>query len=268
MRIEITHRTHYTYAPAASRIALRLRLFPSTFEGQHTISWTVTINDTSVEPLFTDGFGDQLGLWHFREPCAAVEITAAGVVETSDKSGVVAGLPRRPPAGVFLRATPLTHAGDGVRDLASSITDSNELDRMHALSSAVAKAVDYRKGVTTTQTPAADVIDRGAGVCQDFAHVFLSAARHLGTPARYVSGYMLAGDDQDALFETHAWTEVFVKGLGWVGFDPSNNICPTERYVRLSCGLDADFAAPIRGAVSGDSEVELDAHVEIGQAQQ
>ena len=228
----------------------------------------MTVNDGAVEPLFTDGFGDQIGLWHHREACAAVEITATGVIETADKSGVVAGLPRRPPTAVFLRATPLTQASSGIRDLASAIDDSNELDRMHALSSAVATAVSFRTGVTSAETPAAEVLEHGAGVCQDFAHVFLSAARHLGTPARYVSGYMLAGEDEDELFETHAWAEAFVSGLGWIGFDPSNNVCPTERYIRLSCGLDANFAAPIRGAVSGESEVKLDAHVEINQAQQ
>ena len=267
MRIQITHRTCYNYEPPAARVALRLRLFPSNFDGQTPVSWAVNINDEAIEPLFTDGFGDQIGLWQVRTPCEKVEITATGIIDTVDKSGVVAGLPRRPPTGVFLRSTSLTAPSDALKDLTAPLTSENELDRMHALSEAIENAIEYRKGATTSETPAADVVSEKAGVCQDFAHVFVAAARQMGTPARYVSGYLLTADDEDELFETHAWAEAFVKGLGWVGFDPANGMCPTDRYVRLSCGLDANFAAPIRGAVSSESEVELEAHVEIAPAE-
>ena len=263
MRIQITHRTRYTYEPAASQVALRLRLFPSSFDGQRQISWAVTINEDTVEPLFTDGFGDQIGLWHFREPCEAVEVTAAGVIETIDQAGVVAGLPRRPPAGVFLRPTSLTKPTEKLKGFASEIKADTELARMHALSEAIENAIQYSKGSTTSESSAEEALEQGSGVCQDFAHIFIAAARQLGTPARYVSGYLLTEEGEDELFETHAWAEAFIKGLGWVGFDPSNGMCPTDRYVRLSCGLDADFAAPIRGAVSSESDVELEADVKI-----
>ena len=267
MRIKITHRTRYAYEPAASQVALRLRLFPSNFDGQKQVSWDVTINQDVIEPLFTDGFGDQIGLWHVRTPCAAVDIAATGIIETVDKSGVVAGLPRRPPTGVFLRTTSLTEPNEKLRDLTAGSSSENELGRMHALSDAIEQAIEYRTGATTSETVVADVLEQGAGVCQDFAHLFIAAARQLGTPARYISGYLLTGDDDNELFETHAWAEAFIKGLGWVGFDPSNGVCPTDRYVRLSCGLDANFAAPIRGAVSSESRVQLEAHVEISQAE-
>lgn len=266
MRIQITHRTKYAYEPPAAQVALRLRLFPSSFDGQKQETWSVAVNDSTVEPLFTDGFGDQIALWHVRTPCSEVTITASGVIETTDKAGVVAGLPRRPPAGVFLRTTSLTEPSERIGKLTGAIDMDGELDRMHALSDTIANTVEYRKGATTSETPAADVLEQGSGVCQDFAHLFIASARQLGTPARYISGYLLTGEDQDQLFETHAWAEAFVKGLGWVGFDPSNGMCPTDRYVRLACGLDANFAAPIRGAVSSESAVDLKAHVEIGPA--
>ncbi len=268
MRIEIVHQTNYIYEPAAGVVALRLRLFPSQFAGQTPISWEVSVNNTAVEPLFTDGYGDQHALWHTRDRCDGLEVTASGVVETEDKTGVVAGLPRRPPPGVFLRTTPLTETSDAIAKLASAVEGDTTLDRLHALSRNVAKALTYRKDTTGHDTTAAEALDLKQGVCQDFSHIFISAARHCGVPARYVSGYLLADEDQDVLHETHGWAEVFVRDLGWIGFDPSNNICPTERYVRLSCGLDANAAAPIRGSVTGESTVGLQAHVEIGQAQQ
>ena len=87
---------------------------------------------------------------------------------------------------------------------------------------------------------------RGRGVCQDHAHIFIAATAQLAVPARYVTGYLHLGRAQRAV-ANHAWAEAYVGGLGWVGFDPANHICPTERYVRLACGFDAASAAPITG---------------------
>jgi transglutaminase-like putative cysteine protease len=98
-------------------------------------------------------------------------------------------------------------------------------------------------------------------VCQDHAHVLISAARAMQIPARYVVGYLYSLEGK--LAETHAWAEVHVSDIGWVGFDPANRICPTERYVRLACGLDSTDAAPIRGSVTGVSQERLSASVDI-----
>ncbi len=83
-------------------------------------------------------------------------------------------------------------------------------------------------------------------------------------PSRYVSGYFLTGGDEPS-DANHAWAEVWLEGLGWVGFDPTNRICPTERYVRLATGLDATSAAPIRGSRRGIANEELDVIVEVQQ---
>jgi transglutaminase-like putative cysteine protease len=94
--------------------------------------------------------------------------------------------------------------------------------------------------------------------------VFISAARVLGVPARYVNGYFLSGTLAPSEAH-HAWAEAWVDALGWVGFDPANGMCPTERYVRLACGLDAGTAAPIRGAQRGGESEALDVRVEVEQ---
>ena len=96
----------------------------------------------------------------------------------------------------------------------------------------------------TPHTSAAEALKAGRGVCQDHAHVFISAARLMGVPARYVNGYFVTGGES-ASEAQHAWAEACIDGLGWLGFDPANQVCPTERYVRLACGLDAASAAPI-----------------------
>jgi len=87
----------------------------------------------------------------------------------------------------------------------------------------------------------------------------------LGIPARYVGGYLLTGDEPRAYDANHAWAEAYVEDLGWVGFDPANGLCPTERYIRLACGLDASSAAPIRGTRRGGFEEVLDVVVEVQQ---
>jgi transglutaminase-like putative cysteine protease len=206
-----------------------------------------------------------------------VEVVAEGVVETQDAAGVVRGLGRSRAHAVFLRDTPLTEPDPAVRALGDRARATAEaegpLSTLHALMRGVAGAVEYRPGATDASTPAARALALGAGVCQDHAHVFISAARCLGLPARYVAGYLLARDDDVVeLHETHGWTEVWVPDLGWVGFDPSNGVCPTERYVRVAAGLDARGAAPIRGSVTGRSEETLEADVAItpaaGQSQQ
>ncbi|MEL6744620.1 MAG: transglutaminase family protein, partial [Pseudomonadota bacterium] len=104
----------------------------------------------------------------------------------------------------------------------------------------------------------------GQGVCQDHAHVFLSAARLLDVPCRYVSGYLMMDDRvlQDA---THAWVEAHVPQLGWVGFDVSNRISPDERYVRVATGLDYSDAAPLKGLRLGTQPESLVVSVQVQQ---
>ena len=79
--------------------------------------------------------------------------------------------------------------------------------------------------------------------------------------------YLLAGDEE-ALHETHGWAEAWLPDLGWIGFDPSNRVCVTERYLRIASGLDADDAAPIRGSVTVAGDICIDADVRIAQAEE
>jgi transglutaminase-like putative cysteine protease len=97
----------------------------------------------------------------------------------------------------------------------------------------------------------------------DLAHVFISAARHIGVPARYVSGHLFRQDEEIAHNAAHAWVEAHVEGLGWVGFDPVTGACPTDSYVRVACALDYLGAAPIRGARFGGGKEQLDVSLSV-----
>ncbi len=264
MRLTVRHATTYAYDPPADRCALRLRLYPPGFDSQKVTRWAVSVNGQPVAALLTTATGDREAIWTCSAPGAEVAIVAEGEVETADAAGVVRGLKDQVRPQVYLRPTPLTEADKAIEALAAAVTGAKPLERMHALFNAVAEAIAYKPASTTTATTAAQALKAGQGVCQDHAHVFISAARVLRVPARYVVGYLLTQDA--SLTETHAWAEAFVPEIGWVGFDPSNRLCPTDRYVRLGCGLDAADAAPIRGNVSGNHQERLSASVDISEA--
>ena len=165
---------------------------------------------------------------------------------------------------LFQRSTPLTEAGPRLRALVAGFDrPDDDLAALHALSAHVLAHVGYDKGQTAADTPAEAVVVAGHGVCQDHAHVFIAAARSLGYPARYVSGYLMLDDrtEQDA---SHAWAEAHVDGLGWVGFDVSNGISPDTRYVRVATGLDYTGAAPVSGMRfgKGREHMRVSLHVE------
>ncbi len=262
MRLTVRHATTYAYDPPADRCALRLRLYPPGFTSQRVFDWKVSVNGKTIPALMTTATGDKESIWTKSDVGEEVLVLAEGEVEVDDTAGVVRGLRETVRPQVFMRPTPLTETDDRINKLAASVTAASPLDRMHGLFNAVADAIEYKPASTTSTTTAAQALKAGQGVCQDHAHVFISAARVLRVPARYVVGYLFAPDTK--LTETHAWAEAWVQDIGWVGFDAANRLCPTDHYVRLGCGLDAADAAPIRGNVFGSRQERLSASVDIG----
>ncbi len=266
MRLTIKHVTTYDYEPEANRVALRLRLFPATIPSQAPSGWTVTVNGEAPSAKLVNSYGDQEAIWLGRKAVSTVEVVAEGQVETEDTTGLLKEWRMAAPPGVFLRETQLSKAEETVKALAAEVDGKSGLERAHALSELVRDRIEYKSGATEADTTASAALTLGAGVCQDHAHVLIAASRALGDPARYVVGYLLPDSDQDTVelpAETHAWVEVWIDGLGWVGFDPTNRICPTDRYVRLASGLDANDAAPIQGTVIGQATQEMTATVAV-----
>jgi transglutaminase-like putative cysteine protease len=264
MRISIGHVSRYSYSEPTKYSILALRLTPPSFQGQRVIEWRVSAPGVDAARPFRDGFGNTVHLASCTEEHSESLVIAKGVVETEDRAGIVRGLADPAPLYVYRRQTAKTLANDDIRALAQSARTSADIRGMHKLMHAVRDAVDYQTGATNPHTTAAEALKDGEGVCQDHTHIFISAARSMGIPARYVSGYFLTGADEPSE-ANHAWAEAWLEGLGWVGFDPANRICPTDHYVRLATGLDAVFAAPIRGTRNGCANEELDVIVEVQQ---
>jgi transglutaminase-like putative cysteine protease len=115
------------------------------------------------------------------------------------------------------------------------------LSLLREIKAAIYESFDYKPQSTSVDSPIDDALRMRVGVCQDFAHIMIALARELKIPCRYVSGYLFHEDngyDRSASGATHAWAEAYLPELGWVGFDPTNNLIVGERHIRTAVGRD------------------------------
>jgi len=262
MRIRIDHRTTYRYAAPASSLVQALRVTPADHAGQHVTAWRV---DADIDGSFhdsRDAFGNRVTMFYADGPVNEVTLIVTGLVDVSDTAGVIRADETLPP-GAYLRATELTGCNAGIAALAERFANDTPFTATHGLCAAIYDEMRFEVGLTGTSTSAGDALAAGHGVCQDFAHIFVAAARRLRIPARYVSGHLARDEAQEA---AHAWAEAYVPDLGWVGFDPTNGISPTDHYLRVAIGLDYLDAAPIRGARRGGGDESLEVRVDAAAA--
>ena len=265
MRLSIKHTTQYDYEAPVIFALQRIRLRPDTNKLQTVDAWELEIDGGQIETRYRDHYGNQVDLVSATPGTRSLTITARGAVDTHDLAGVLGHVYGRAPLWHFMQATQLTQAGNRVCELAQILTASgDDIAQCHALSRAILKAAPYEFGHTKAETSAEGALEIGRAVCQDHANIFVAAARKAGYPARYVSGYLMMNDriDQDA---SHAWAEVHLDGLGWVGFDVSNGVCPDERYARLAIGRDARDAAPISGLRAGSGDESMIVSLQVQQ---
>jgi transglutaminase-like putative cysteine protease len=270
MILSVLHTTTYRYEVPVRGVVQSHRLTPSVFDGQKTQRWTVEVEGGLVGGAFRDGAGDWIQSCSVHGPVSEITVRVSGDVETFDLAGVLRGHRESVPPEAYLRETAATRADAALVDLGRAAMGGTRdaLDAAHRMSAAVAGAITYQPGTTQSQTSAAEAMAQGQGVCQDHAHALIAAARSQGLPARYVSGYLLAPEGEGPHEAAHAWAEIWIKGLGWIGFDPANSCCPDDRFIRLGSGYDAQDAAPIRGIARGPGSESLDVTVAIQAVQQ
>ncbi|HVR91403.1 MAG TPA: transglutaminase family protein [Novosphingobium sp.] len=266
MKLFIRHTTRYFFAQPVAHGLQRLRLTPKSTQGQSVADWTMTFEGARAEVEYEDHNHNCTTLISIDGGAREITIHCEGTVLTADNAGIIGQHAGHMPLWCFLTQTRLTRPGPRVRALAGGLDTSagDPLAKLHVLSNAVIAAVEYRTGETGVETTAEEAVILGRGVCQDHAHIFIGAARQLGIPARYVSGYLMMNDriDQQA---GHAWAEAHVAGLGWVGFDVSNGISPDARYVRIATGRDYSEAAPITGVSYGAGKTDLEVRLAVEQ---
>ena len=266
MHLKILHTTTYHFDQPVPYGLQQLRLIPKSRTGQAVLHWNMEVEGGQTQTEFNDHHQNRVTLISFDPQATSIIVHCEGEVETADLHGVIGKHAGFAPLWFFGRSTELTRAGPNVRRLAKGLREEHaeDIPRLHALSGRILDEVPWETGTTEATTSAEEAIEHGRGVCQDHAHIFLAAARSMGYPARYVSGYLMMEDrvHQDA---SHAWAEAHVDGVGWVGFDISNGISPDARYVRVATGLDYREAAPISGLRYGAGGEALSIDIQVQQ---
>lgn len=264
MELKIEHRTKYDYSDTVTYTIQQLRLTPQDGFGQRVKRWEIRVNGHLHR--FTDTHGNAAHTLVLDSPHDEIVITASGEVET--------GLDIKPPAdslplSMYLRSTPLTETDANLSNFASQYAhhqnDKSDLwleEMMHA----ILEKVPYAKGSTSVDTTGAEAFELGGGVCQDHAHIFIACCRHMGIPARYVSGYLFTQDG--SLMESHAWADVWWKEAGWQSFDVSNGARTNSVHVRLAVGLDYRDACPVSGMRVGGGLETMGVSVLVNQSGQ
>lgn len=257
MRIRISHETTYAYSQPAEGVIQVIRQTPQSCDPQRILDWRVDVDADGYLRQRRDAFGNVVHTFYAAGPVQMLTVRATGEAETTDMAGVVTGQAEPLPPEVFLRETPLTKASPAILDLAAPSRGLPALDALHALMAAIGGRMTFDTDASHVATTAEQAFAQGMGVCQDYAHVFVAAARSLDIPARYVSGHLSRPDapDQEA---AHAWAEAYVSYLGWVAFDAVNGVCATEQHLRVAVGLDYLDTAPLRGARRGGGQESLD----------
>ncbi|MEM9228198.1 MAG: transglutaminase family protein [Pseudomonadota bacterium] len=269
MQLTVAHTTVYRFEKPRDRVVQSHRLQPASAASQKVNHWDVSCDGASFGASFVDGAGDWVSTMTLAGPVRELVIHVNGSVETTDTTGVLRGHREIVAPDVYLRKTRTTAPGVGLNKLAERLSGSHPhtLEGAHAMASLVADTVVYAPGVTHSQMTAAEVVELGRGVCQDHSQVLIAIARILGVPARYVTGYLFADASGASHEASHAWAELYVRDLGWVGFDAANQCCPDERYIRLGSGMDALDAAPIRGISLGGGKELLEIAVTVSAQQ-
>lgn len=255
MKLSIRHDTTYRYDNQVRASIQYLRLTPQESERQHVLSWQLNLPRPVRAQV--DPFGNIFHVLTLDEPHDAIVISARGQVEIDEKREAEHDKQSALP---FLRFTRLTTADEALREFAArecgSRRDRNGLiDMMEALHA----QMPFKKGVTRVDSTAAEAFAGRAGVCQDHTHAFLACARSLGIPARFVSGYLYQGNDQN--LASHAWAEAWL-GDAWYSFDVTNNLARPERHLKLAVGLDYLDACPVRGMRRGGGGEQMHARVD------
>ena len=281
MRYRITHKTAYRYAAPVHESFNEVRLQPGSTDTQTCLSFDLAIDPPATIITYQDYYGNAVqdfGVPYLHDHLT-IEATSDVVTFARADQPLVGPHGDEPDRSPQLTA--LTADSD-LRDewaeflIASNYValerDSAELARMILAEDAATTAYDflaragayirshfaYQVGATNVRTTVAELIAGGSGVCQDYAHLLIALCRHVGLPARYVSGYLGNVRESGA---SHAWTEAFIPPYGWIGLDPTIGSLCTGRHVRIGIGRDYADVSPLRGTYRGGGEATLDVMV-------
>ena len=276
MRAQIRHITEYQYPQPAWDSFNQVRLQPCHDEYQSLLSFRLNLEPSVATTSNTDYFGTAVQHFHILDKHSTLKIETNSIVVKHPKpfpnSAVASGLEaHRTTLYEYLASSKrvsLETDWAALLEYVPLLPQDDLLEYLMGLNAHLKNRFTYQTGVTSVQTPLEDFVQHGAGVCQDFVHAMLGVCRSQGIPARYVSGYVYAGQDFLGAEGTHAWLEAFIPDTGWIGLDPTNNVLETENHIRIGYGRDYDDIPPLHGLRRGGGLETLAVAVTINAQQQ
>ncbi len=266
--LRIEHRTSYRYERAVRSSKNEVRMTPAATPWQ-----TIPTTDLAVDPppshrvMYVDYFGTAVEFFEVMAPHDHLDVVASAVVELSRDPSSDFPPPDVQRAVEYLPASPMIAWDGEVAALADTLRRDAPFDSVRATIDWMRSAMTYEPGSTVVGTPVTDVLAARRGVCQDYAHLCCALLRSMDIPARYVSGYfaprpLSPGEYVEA--ESHAWVEaLLLPDALWLPIDPTNDVEPAERHVKVGHGRDYTDVVPFQGVHAGDAEQTLDVGVTI-----
>ncbi|HMQ29552.1 MAG TPA: transglutaminase family protein [Chloroflexaceae bacterium] len=280
MYYSILHKTRFRYSAQVSESVTEVRMQPRSEGDQRCLSFRLATSPASRVSSYTDCYGNLVHHFDIPAPHRALAITAESIVILAPPPPLPAALgpdawtaldamteaedhwdflaPSR-----FARPTPLLAA---LAEELAAVRRDDPLVVLRELNERMFRAFAYDPEHTEVDSPIDVALAARKGVCQDFAHIMIALVRGLGVPCRYVSGYLfhrVEDHDRSEQDATHAWVEALLPDLGWVGFDPTNNLLAGERHIRTAVGRDYADVPPTRGVFKGRAESHLAVGVKV-----
>lgn len=301
MRFRVTHITQYDYSQPVNLCQNEARLQPRNFWRQYCHGRPLEISPLPADSSqWIDFYGNQVSYFAIQQPHTHLTVTAVNEITVFPRLNRLhlfkymtwelardllwgRSVPDQKPLPYSLNSDhELTEARQFVLDspMIAVIPEVAEYARpsfqtSRPLAEAAQDVMEriyrdfiYDPTFTTIATPLSDVLKFKRGVCQDFAHLAIGCLRAFGLAARYVSGYVqsLPPPGQPRLVgadASHAWFSVFIPGLGWQDYDPTNNKLPRDQHVTLAWGRDFADVTPLKGVAFGGGQHTLSVSVDV-----
>lgn len=286
MYYTIHHLTQYRYSEPITESVMEVRKQPLTDSTQRCLSFKLTSAPTTSIHNYADAWGNTVHHFTIARPHQRLEIVSQALVQVMEHPHPQPGelsqalweALRRQRTNFdlwdYLNESHYVQFRPAVLDFAaefkSAAAHTDPFTLLLQLSNAIYTRFDYEQESTRFDSPVELVLEHGKGVCQDFTHLMLCTARHVGIPARYVSGYLFhreGASNRSAEDASHAWVEAWLPGWGWIGFDPTNDRVVHQRHIRVAIGRDYADVTPTRGVFTGQATSELKVAVDVRAAE-
>jgi transglutaminase-like putative cysteine protease len=273
---KIQHITKYEYDRLIQESMNEIKIFPSLSPEQEVLQHDLVITGNPELQIFYDYWGNKTGIFNVLPPHAELSIDSRLIVRTSPHSELRINFisvfnELEEELGGDLKMIELSRPDfiqcqPQIEEIARLIysTDDSVAITIKNGSDYIFNHFNYIKGITNIETTIDEILEKRAGVCQDFAHFLLQILRTMKIPSRYVSGYICP--DKDGLRgegATHAWVEAWVPRYGWAGIDPTNNVWVTNTHVKLATGRNFNDCSPVRGSFRGLANQHLTVFVSV-----